>query len=116
MVWQAAISIVLCGSLSTLAQAHSGGLDTNGCHAGSQPYHCHRAPSDMVGNRLRCDLGSRSADCGSADETQSSYPADPNPQHVDVVARALLDAAEREPDPDIRKQLLDEYRRLVEID
>ena len=23
-------------------QAHSGGLDRYGCHAGSQPYHCHR--------------------------------------------------------------------------
>ena len=24
------------------AHAHSGGLDTCGCHAGSRPYHCHR--------------------------------------------------------------------------
>ena len=46
--------------------AHSGGLDANGCHAGSKPYHCHRAPSDMVGNRLRCDLGSRSSECERA--------------------------------------------------
>ncbi|MEM8794078.1 MAG: YHYH domain-containing protein [Pseudomonadota bacterium] len=23
------------------AQAHSGGTDSNGCHAGSKPYHCH---------------------------------------------------------------------------
>jgi hypothetical protein len=23
------------------ATAHSGGTDANGCHAGSQPYHCH---------------------------------------------------------------------------
>ena len=23
--------------------AHSGGLDKNGCHAGSKPYHCHRS-------------------------------------------------------------------------
>jgi hypothetical protein len=116
MGWQLAFVILVCGSLSTLVHGHSGGLDSNGCHSGSQPYHCHRAPSNMAGNRLRCDLGSRSADCGSADEAQSSYPADQNPQHVDVVARALLDAAEREPDPDIRKQLLDEYRRLVELD
>jgi len=43
--------------------AHSGGLDSNGCHAGSQPYHCHRSPSEMVGNRLRCDLGSKSKEC-----------------------------------------------------
>ena len=25
------------------ANAHSGGLDKKGCHAGSKPYHCHRA-------------------------------------------------------------------------
>ena len=24
------------------AGAHSGGLNAQGCHAGSQPYHCHR--------------------------------------------------------------------------
>ena len=24
------------------AHAHSGGLNAQGCHAGSQPYHCHR--------------------------------------------------------------------------
>ena len=24
-----------------VASAHSGGTDANGCHAGSQPYHCH---------------------------------------------------------------------------
>lgn len=23
------------------ALAHSGGTNANGCHAGSQPYHCH---------------------------------------------------------------------------
>ncbi|WP_245846320.1 YHYH domain-containing protein [Chromohalobacter canadensis] len=24
-----------------IAQAHSGGTDEDGCHAGSKPYHCH---------------------------------------------------------------------------
>ena len=53
------------------ASAHSGGLDANGCHGGSRPYHCHRSSSDMVTtqsghNRLRCDLGSRSAECNGA--------------------------------------------------
>jgi len=42
---------------------HSGGLNSSGCHAGSKPYHCHRSPSEMVGNRLRCDLGSKSVEC-----------------------------------------------------
>ena len=58
---------ILVGSLflfwSADANGHSGGLDSNGCHGGSQPYHCHRSSSEMVGNRLRCDLGSRSKDC-----------------------------------------------------
>jgi hypothetical protein len=44
-------------------EAHSGGLDANGCHAGSKPYHCHRSSTEMVGNRLRCDLGSKSKEC-----------------------------------------------------
>lgn len=27
---------------STVLNAHSGGLNAQGCHAGTQPYHCHR--------------------------------------------------------------------------
>ena len=27
---------------SSVLNAHSGGLNAQGCHAGSQPYHCHR--------------------------------------------------------------------------
>jgi hypothetical protein len=30
---------------AAMASAHSGGLNAQGCHAGSQPYHCHRSPS-----------------------------------------------------------------------
>ena len=55
--------LLLLPWLAQNVAAHSGGLDSNGCHAGSQPYHCHRSPSEMVGNRLRCDLGSKSKDC-----------------------------------------------------
>ena len=29
--------------LTTQAAAHSGGLNKQGCHAGSQPYHCHKS-------------------------------------------------------------------------
>lgn len=65
------------------AFGHSGGLNSSGCHGGSKPYHCHRAPSEMVGNRLRCDLGSRSEDC------QKSPPIVPktNPQSETVIKR-----------------------------
>lgn len=62
------LSGVLALSTSSAVQSHSGGLNSQGCHAGSRPYHCHRSPSEMVRtqdgrNRLRCDLGSRSYEC-----------------------------------------------------
>lgn len=62
---QAALISALLLSLAarSYALAHSGGLDSNGCHAGSKPYHCHRASSEMMGNRLKCELGSRSSEC-----------------------------------------------------
>ena len=45
----AAILFLVAGSLTAGdAYAHSGGLDGNGCHAGSQPYHCHRSSSRPV--------------------------------------------------------------------
>ena len=55
-----ALGVVLMIFVGSFALAHSGGLDANDFHAGSQLYHCHRAPSEMVGNRLEWDLGSRS--------------------------------------------------------
>jgi hypothetical protein len=63
---------VLFGGVA--ADAHSGGLNSQGCHAGREPYHCHRSPNEMVGNRLRCDLGSRSVECqgGNRSATQPS--------------------------------------------
>lgn len=59
-------SIFLAGS----SFGHSGGLNSQGCHGGSKPYHCHRSASEMVpsssgGSRLRCSAGSRSKDCVS---------------------------------------------------
>jgi len=38
-----AILIALSTALAAQVAAHSGGLNKQGCHAGSQPYHCHRA-------------------------------------------------------------------------
>ena len=31
------------------AFSHSGGTDSSGCHAGSQPYHCHNEDDDDNG-------------------------------------------------------------------
>lgn len=65
------------------AAAHPGGLNSQGCHGGSRPYHCHRSPSEMRRtadgrNRLRCDLGSRSSEC-------TGGTARPGPQPSPVV-------------------------------
>ena len=38
-----AVVIALILTFATQADAHSGGLDKQGCHAGSKPYHCHKA-------------------------------------------------------------------------
>jgi|TARA_B110000238_G_C16066870_1_gene413152 endonuclease YncB( thermonuclease family) len=35
-------------TLSTQATAHSGGLNKQGCHAGSKPYHCHSSPKTAL--------------------------------------------------------------------
>ena len=56
-------ALIVSMTMSNAAIGHSGGLNSQGCHGGSQPYHCHRSQNEMVGNRLRCDLGSRSAEC-----------------------------------------------------
>jgi len=38
-----AILIALSTAFAAQVAAHSGGMNKQGCHAGSQPYHCHRA-------------------------------------------------------------------------
>ncbi|MFN8930107.1 MAG: YHYH domain-containing protein [Alphaproteobacteria bacterium] len=37
------LAVIVSASLfsATAAVAHSGGTNAMGCHAGSQPYHCH---------------------------------------------------------------------------
>ena len=42
----AALTILsACLAFSPSAIAHSGGTNSDGCHAGSQPYHCHNRPA-----------------------------------------------------------------------
>ena len=36
------LQILILVGASSQAVAHSGGLNKQGCHAGSQPYHCHK--------------------------------------------------------------------------
>jgi endonuclease YncB( thermonuclease family) len=40
--------LLLTMGCSTQAIAHSVGLNKQGCHADSKPYHCHRAPKTAV--------------------------------------------------------------------
>tara|TARA_B100000780_G_C20709428_1_gene282015 strand:- start:153 stop:485 length:333 start_codon:yes stop_codon:yes gene_type:complete len=32
--------------VASQAASHSGGVNKQGCHSGSQPYHCHKAPQN----------------------------------------------------------------------
>jgi hypothetical protein len=46
------IAIVPLVHKGTPVHAHSGGLDSSGCHGGSQPYHCHGGSSDSGSDSL----------------------------------------------------------------
>ncbi len=70
------------------AKTHPGGLDAQGCHAGSKPYHCHRAASSMTQtqggrNRLKCSEGSRSKECISLPKKGSDSPNNISTKKVD---------------------------------
>jgi len=41
--------------------AHSGGTDSNGCHAGSEPYHCHNSKN---GSESSIDVGAWDINAG----------------------------------------------------
>ena len=42
--------IILLVTLGNTAFSHSGGLNKDGCHAGSKPYHCHRKQDSSASN------------------------------------------------------------------
>lgn len=72
----AALSIMLAGQ----GYAHSGGLDSRGCHGGSQPYHCHSdRPSfnwKFLGGLLLLGLIlSASEDSSQGNKSTKSIPA-----------------------------------------
>ena len=43
--------ILLLFGLPNSSIAHSGGLDKQGCHAGSKPYHCHRKQNSTASTK-----------------------------------------------------------------
>lgn len=85
--------LLIVFSTSQFASAHSGGLNSQGCHGGSKPYHCHRSPSEMVGNRLRCDLGSRSIECAGWSNSYSAVTIIQQQlvRHCSSLSRSFID-------------------------
>lgn len=47
------ILVMIALLINTSVFAHSGGTDANGCHAGSQPYHCHSSSSSSSRNSAK---------------------------------------------------------------
>lgn len=112
---RAVAAMLLSSVVMSEGLAHSGGLDANGCHAGSKPYHCHRAPSEMVGNRLRCDLGSRSKECTSSPSysARSSAPVSAGNTRAASPVRSKTYAAKTTAYSSVSKEVvLDIQRRL----
>ncbi|WP_366914659.1 YHYH domain-containing protein [Roseovarius sp.] len=85
------VAIVAAACSPTLSLAHSGGLDANGCHAGSQPYHCHRSASQSSNSSSDCHPSYRGAcvpiasdvDCAGGSGNGPAYVRGP----VQVVGR-----------------------------
>ncbi len=65
----ALVFLFVGAALGSVAGAHSGGTDENGCHAGSQPYHCHNGGGG----------GSPSAPPSTIDTTPPPAPVDSTP-------------------------------------
>ena len=58
------------------AFSHSGGLNAQGCHAGSQPYHCHRtqsAPTRSVTPRSQTNGDRNCSDFRTWNEAQAFF-------------------------------------------
>lgn len=54
-VFRWALFATLVLSLPIVSFAHSGGTDKHGCHAGTEPYHCHNG-GDSSGNSSGTDV------------------------------------------------------------
>lgn len=69
-LFSAGIVLVVLFVTANSALGHSGGTDANGCHAGSQPYHCHGSRTAPVrpapsGGLTLCADGTYSQSSGS---------------------------------------------------
>ena len=83
--------LVLVATIGTISYtatevfAHSGGLDAAGCHAGSQPYHCHNGSSGTS------DTGSRSNYDGSSYDGSPTYIYQPIDSPGNIIDLNLTD-------------------------
>lgn len=67
-VFAALATLGILGVTQAVATAHSGGTDKYGCHAGSQPYHCHGGGSGgSSGGSSSYDSGPSAAEIAAAE-------------------------------------------------
>jgi hypothetical protein len=75
-------------ALSSVASAHPGRLNSEGCHAGKEPYHCHRstggAPSSSGGAGADRDCGDFTSWREAQDFFERSGPGDPHGLDADA--------------------------------
>ncbi|WP_157620760.1 hypothetical protein [Synechococcus sp. PCC 7335] len=69
------VSLAITTALVSPAAAHPGGLNSAGCHAGSQPYHCHRSQPTTRPAPRRVPSRVYSPAPTSPSHTQTSVPA-----------------------------------------
>lgn len=61
-----ALSLAVLLPFTSPLWAHSGGLNSQGCHAGSQPYHCHRSSRKVT----RSSSGGKQVSSGVVEKYQ----------------------------------------------
>lgn len=88
-----------------------GGNGGEGDSAGFEPLVIASAPDGSTGGGILIGEASRQGDFDNTQEESFPVPDDiPLGANDDVVARQLREAAMREPDPELREALWDEYR------
>lgn len=102
------VAVVIGVGPAPSASAHSGGLDSHGCHAGSQPYHCHNGGSGGSSGGSSGDSSGGSS-TSSSSGSSSSVPTGPSPAKL-----AAIDNAESAVDRS-RRELAESRRRFEAV-
>lgn len=101
-----AIAVGLLFAVSTDGFTHSGGTDKHGCHAGSQPYHCHGG-------------GSGSGGSGGGGGGVSEKPVETGPSAAELaqqaeISRAKADVSKAEANHESSKKAAEEIQQKLE--